>query len=177
MSTVKIPDFVDYPEFYDVGSNSHLFQNLFCYIIEPYPFEGSNLYIGFREGSVLIRLSDFKSNDVDMASCSGKHRDVLDKAPVMVEFMKASRIIEASFYFSHAKKDVILVDMMLSANKFAGPGMLRDLFGKIMPTQTVLDIQPLKTDIVSSNKGKLVKPSRFRYVLEGNHPRPQYGVL
>jgi len=177
MTTVQIPDFVDYPEFFVVNKNDHLFNELFCYIVEPYPFDGVNLYVGFREDCVIMRIADFKSNEIDHEQFSDFDKGVLELSNSVIDVMRHSRIIEASYYFANCNGKPVLVDMMVSANKFVGPGMLRDLFGKTLDTQKVIDIKKLNNEEIDSNKGNLVKPSRFRCLMDGRMPRPQYGVI
>ena len=83
--------------------------------------------------------------------------------------MQLIKIEQAQFYFA-IEDELTLVDMQLSLNKFAGPGMIKDIFGKIMKTQEII-----KTEIIDNraiefiNKGTgsyegnlVIKPSRFR---------------
>jgi hypothetical protein len=64
---------------------------------------------------------------------------------------------------------LLLVDVQVSLNKMAGPGMLRDVFGKIYPTQEVLKIESLDDRAIEyiekgtgNYEGELIiKPSKF----------------
>lgn len=173
MTNITIPDIIDYPEFFRLSDQPELFKKMLCYIIEPYEMDGYSLYIGFREGHSFIRTGDFKSNNIDP-----NYTEELTKyIETLVEIMKSIRVMDAIFYFSSTNNELILVDMMLSANKFAGPGMLKDIFGNIFKTQDILGIEVLDDETTNKYKGKLVKPSRFRYLQDEDVIRPQYGIL
>jgi len=173
MKQVEVPEFADYPEFFDVDENLQLFDKLFCYVIDPYPFDGYSLYIGFREDHVIVRLADFKSNDISMDNLDDRAKYIMSKSSLLANALSLMNVVDACFYFS----DGLLVDVMTSANKLLGPGMLRDLFSKSVGTQNVVDVVTLDEENRNKYKGKLVKPSRFRYTMEKNVPRPIYGIL
>jgi len=177
MNTVSIPDFVDYPEYYKVLDNLELFNNIYCYIIEPYVMDGIGLYIGFRDDYVIRRISDFKSNEIDGSKINEVSGTILYWSNLLKEVMKSARVPDALFYFSVTDNKPILVDVMISANKFVGPGMLNDLFAKIVPIQTTIDKSILNKDDIIKYKGKIVKPSSFKYLTEKGLIRPQYGIV
>jgi len=171
-----IPDFVDYPELYNVSDNLKLFKGVFVYVIEPYPVKGYSLYIGFREDYSFFRIADFKSKEIGKDDLDQQSQTVLAWSALLKEVMKSARVTDALFYFS-AGKDLRLVDVMMSANKFLGPGMLKDLFASVVPTQEVITHVVLDDEEISKYKGKIVKPSRFRYLTEEGLVRPQYGII
>lgn len=173
MTEVTVPDLVDYPKFFKLSDQPELFRNMLCYIIEPYNMNGYSVYIGFREGHSFVRIGDFKSNNINPNNAE----ELVKYVDVLIELMKSIKVMDAIFYFSDTKKELVLVDMMLSANKFAGPGMLKDIFGKTFKTQNILEIEVLNDEIINKFKGNLVKPSRFRYLQNENIISPQYGIL
>lgn len=89
--------------------------------------------------------------------------------------MLSARIPDALFYFSSS--GCKLVDVMISANKFLGPGMLNDLFGNVVPIQDVITHVVLDDDNIKKYNNKFIKPSRFRYLTENGIIRPQYGII
>lgn len=176
MKNVIIPDFVDYPELYDISSNIKLFSGVFVYVIDGYELVGYSLYIGFRENYSICRIADFKSNE--FTDLSGRVPEMLLLSDKLKEVMIYARVSDALFYFSNNNgNEPILVDVMLSANKFVGPGMLRDLFGNIVKTQGVVETVVFEEDMLAKHKGKIIKPSRFRYLSENGMIRPQYGII
>lgn len=174
---VTIPDFVDYPDFYCVDDNKSLFNDVFCYFIEKYENTGYSLYLGFREDCFLCRMADFKSNDIAHSDMNEESLSILSYVETLKSIMLSAKIPDALFYFAKSDDGYVLVDVMLSANKFIGPGMLRDLFEKIVPTQKVIDIEIVNKESILKHKGNLIKPSRFRYLVEEGSIRPQYGMI
>lgn len=176
-ASVTIPDFVDYPEFYSVKDNHHFFDCIFGYVIEPYPNEGYNLFIGIRGEHILMRVADFESNSIDLNEADENLKKILEWSTAIIEMQATIKVIDASYYFACGKDGPVLVDVMLAANKFMGPGMLRDVYAKQFPTQNVIDICRLDSDNRGKYKGNLIKPSRFRYLDKDNRPTPQYGII
>ena len=175
MKNFTLPDFVDYPQFFNVKEYVRLFNNLYSYVINPYSLEnGYSLYIGFRDEYVFVRVSDFKSNEFKLSD--PKLKVVLKYVDKLSNIMKTSKIREACYYFSDYNKPV-LVDVMISANKFLGPGMIKDIYSKVIPTQEILEIVVISTDNFSNYNGKFIKPSRFKYVIEDKEFRPLYGIM
>jgi hypothetical protein len=175
MNNYQLPSFVDYPEFFNVREYSSLFNNLFSYIISPYPIDnGYSIYIGSRNDYVFVRLSDFKSSELDITD--HKYKSILKHVDKLLNIMKVAKIRESCYYFSN-QNDPILVDVMLSANKFMGPGMIRDVFSKTVPTQEIMSVENLMIDNYDNFSGKYIKPSRFKYVIEKEYFRPLYGMI
>lgn len=175
MKNVTVPDFVDYPDLYDVVDNIKLFNGVFVYVIENYVLSGYSLYVGFRDDYSICRVADFKSKE--FSTLSDRVPEVLALSDKLKEVMIYARVADALFYFSDNGADLVLVDVMLSANKFVGPGMLRDLFGNVVKTQNVLETVVFEDDMATKYKGKIIKPSRFRYLSESGVIRPQYGII
>ena len=171
MSTVTIHDFVDYPKLID-GEQIIAFNNMYCYVVEPYEQKGIALYIGFREDKIFIRFADWKSNEIDVRTDKSV-ADLLPKIPNVATLMKSAHINDICLYFSGG----LLVDAMLAANKFMGPGMLRDVFGKMFKTQIVREVAVMDKAKVENSKGCILKPSRFRFTMIGNMPIPMYGLV
>jgi len=94
-------------------------------------------------------------------------------AVVLGALMEKARIPQAQFYFSGDK----LVDIRTHLNKFVGPGMLRDLCGKVLPTQDIVDIQPLSKDVLAGiNRCVILKHSSFKVIVRGNQMIPMYAI-
>jgi hypothetical protein len=171
MTDVTIPDLVDYPQFLSFSEYGSLFKNILCYVIEPYELVGYSVYVGFRNGYSLVRVGDFESNMIGCDDYIIKYIDIL------IEITKSIGINDSIYYFSKNNGSLVLVDMMLSANKFAGPGMLRDIFGKVFKTQNVIDICQINEETTNKYNTKVVKPSSFKYIIDKNTIRPQYGLV
>lgn len=177
MTNVKIPEFIDYPKPIIVSQEKRLFDKLFVYIIKRYNYEeGYNLYIGFRKNNILIRIADFDSNVIDLKNNEDQNvKEILKFTESLSRIMQLIRIQDASFYFE--KNELKLIDVMISINKFVGPGMLIDLFGKILPIQKTIEIKMLDEEVINEYKGNIVKPSRYRHIIYNQIARPLYGIL
>ncbi len=172
MKEYTLPDFFDYPKFFNVSEYIALFNNLYSYIIKPYDLNnGYSLYIGFRDDYVFMRLADLNSNILKIS----KEHKVINYSEKLLHIMKSSRQKEACFYFSGID-DPMLVDVMISANKFISPGMLKDVYSKTVPTQEIVKIEIIDDSFKKHSK-MFIKPSTFKYVIEKEYFRPLYGVV
>ena len=98
--------------------------------------------------------------------------------------MQAIQLDQAIFYI--VKDDVYrLVDIRLSVDKFSGPGMVRDLFYKVVNTQEVISVINLDQDAIDaiidgrgSYSGKLIlKSSAFHTVYRDDKVMPLYATV
>jgi hypothetical protein len=177
MKTVKLPDFVDYPEFFKIKENESIFKDSYGYVLEPYELNGYSLFIGFRDKNFFSRISDFKSNEINLLN----NKDIgikylLNNLYKISNILYYAKINECLLYFAN-KSNPTLVDMMVSSTKFCGPGMLRDIFGKSLKIQQTVEICNLNDDNVKKYKGKYFKPSRFKYTIKEKIIKPLYGII
>ena len=94
----------------------------------------------------------------------------------VVEIMKAIGLQQAQFYIS---KDNRLVDMQIMLDQWAGPGMLRDLFVKLMPIPEYYG-EPVVIDdewIAANKKPAILKTSKFKVVVEDKMTIPLYASV
>lgn len=174
MTNVMVPSIIDYPGLLDVKSNKELYKDMLCYIIEDYSItDGYAVYIGIRDNNILVRISDFKSENIDPQNAIGIHKSI----GILSDITKSIGVSDVLYFLSHTNNNYILVDAMLSANKYMGPGMLRDIFGNIMLTQDIVDITPFNDLLLSTYNNKIIKPSKFRYIENNNLIRPLYGRI
>jgi hypothetical protein len=113
-----------------------------------------------------IDLIDTKSSRlIDLAS-----EFVTSEAVKLYEMMRAMGIDQAQFFFGVDDEGLYLIDVQLSLNKFAGPGMIKDVFGKILRTVEILKLEIIDDraiEYIQKGTGSyggdlLIKPSRFR---------------
>jgi hypothetical protein len=88
--------------------------------------------------------------------------------PKLALIMRYARIQQAEFYFSGE----LLVDVRLTADKFAGPGMVKDLFGKVVRTQEVMKIAAANERDMTVPA--ILKPSVFKTMVVGEDVIPLY---
>lgn len=176
------PTLLSYPEIKGLDELPEI-QDQFVYVIRAYATKGLAVLINRKDDkgkNVYLQFGDFDgkvinptvwNNDLGKAA-----QNFLEQYNgKFVSLMASARIQQAIYYLT---TDLQLVDMRTSLNKFAGPGMLRDLYSKIIPTQTVVKTIKLNPDIVSAIKdgagdfkGDLIlKTSAFKTITRGTAP-------
>lgn len=177
-----------YPRLLDLRATPEL-RGLLCYIMAHYGDNGINVLIERRpvDGDIQIRIQigDWAGQAIDLSKESD-YADLgmlfMDRyAQKFVELMKLVGITVAQYYlvpvmadngdgpFLH---DLRLCDLRLGPIAFAGPGMVRDIFGKMIPTPEIIKIDAMTDDMLDmldrgfgSYAGNIVvKPSRYRTV-------------
>jgi len=175
--TSNLPNILAYPNFLSFDDTESI-NDIFSYVINHYGDNGLSVLI-YRipsEDDVYIMCGDWRGNKIDLIAENSDHpyfdaaADFLENhAASFLHTMRLVQIEQAQFYFT-VKDELMLVDMQVSLNKFVSPGMIKDVFGKIVKTQEIV-----KTEIIDSraiefiNKGTgsyegdlIIKPSRFR---------------
>lgn len=119
-------------------------------------------------------FGDWRGNTLDITDGSDlaklANEFIQNKAALLYNVMQLIRLEQAQFYFAIINNELVLVDIQVSLNKFASPGMVRDTFGKTFPTQEVLKIEVIDDralEYIGRGTGSyggniIVKPSRFR---------------
>ncbi len=78
-----------------------------------------------------------------------------------------------------------LVDIRLSLDKFSGPGMVRDLFSKVIPTQEVMKVEILddqsleaiKNGVGNYSGDLIIKASTFSTIIRDQELIPSYAIV
>ena len=146
--------------------------NMFCYVLRHYGNPGPALVISRDGENVCAQFGDWNGNIVDPHDDSHllHHQMVLLLENIfhkLVLLMRSVGLPQAEFYFS---TDLTLVDVRLAINKFIGPGMLNDVFGKLVKTPEIIKIEIIDNrvmDAIRQGGGTydgelLLKPSKFR---------------
>jgi len=168
-----LPTLLPYPALIplDVCNAIH---GVFCYSFDHYGDIGFSVLLSKKDDAIRLLVGDWKGNVVDLHNQDAKtivaKKLLTTQGEAIIELCRAARISQAQFFFVLSGDNFVLVDVQLSLNKFAGPGMVRDVFGNVFKTQEVIGIDVLDDDIMDSivtgtNKfsGSLIlKPSRFR---------------
>ena len=165
------PQLLKYPKY--VGLDSSII-GTFCYIVRHPEEPGPTMVIQKFKEDIYVQFGDWLGNIIEPHDTSHKlHEQILKILELhfinIVSTMRLIQLTQAQLYFS---KKLLLVDIRISLNKFAGPGMLKDIFGKIVPTQEVLSMETIDSRVfaaITNNSGTyngnlLLKPSRFREI-------------
>ena len=163
----EVPSLLPYPKIYTLAECPEIVGQ-FCYIIKPYS-PGITVIIkldGEQSGTAFGDWNGTPLND------TSRINEFLSKYNIPI--MRLFRHINISQAGLFIAEDSRLVDMQLSLNKFVGPGMLRDLFSKIMPIQDIIEIATIDKAKISSLNDVILKPSRFRLMPDNT---PQYACI
>jgi hypothetical protein len=177
ISRVKLPQVLPYNKIPNFEPYSAL-KDIFCYIIKHYGNDGISVLV-YRQkdkDQVVTIFGDWNGNNIDIIDSESDTKSKLciefSKTDLVkiVEAMRLINIDQAQFFFGIDEQGLILCDIQISINKMVGPGMIKDIFGKILRTQEVI-----KTEIIDERaveailKGNgsyegdlIIKPSRFR---------------
>jgi len=172
--TATIPALLSYPRIKNINNIKSIRDHV-CYFIKPYSFDGIAVVI-FKSGDgYSIKLgkfdgSEIKPNKINKGSIES---EIMTKhVPRIIAIMKHARFDQAEYYFSDGK----LVDVRMSLNKFMSPGMLKDMFARVIPTQDVIKIAQASEEEIKNQKA-ILKPSTFKTIIEGDDILPVYCTL
>lgn len=163
-------------------------KDVYSYVIKDYGNKGLAAVISREKGNVQVQLGDWNRNEIDLATKTELQPYALKFAqkmlPNFVNMMHSANINMAQYFFAIDEQELVLVDMQTSLNKFVGPGMIKDIFGRICETQKILKTEVIDDKVshaidqgTGSYEGNLIiKPSRFRlhHIVEINKYVPLY---
>lgn len=187
----EIPDILAYPRILKLQEIPEI-EGQFVYVIKKYPEDGLAIviYRNVNEGDVYISIGDFDGNPIDLTNKNTPLQAaaldfVTHDSSKFVAIMKTAKITKMILYVSVEGNELRLVDLRASLNKFYGPGMIRDLFSKIYPTQEVVKTIALDEDTLKaikrgegSYKGNLIlKCSKFKTIVRGKELLPLYAKV
>lgn len=185
----QLPQVLKYPQ---PIQDLNYVKDIFCYILRHPGSNGLSVLIyrqpdndqvvvicGDWYGVKLDLIDTKKSTIVDLASDF-----VTTEAIKFYEMMRLTQVDQAQFFFSIDDEGLCLLDVQLSLNKYAGPGMVNDVFGKIFRTPKILKMEIIDEralEYIQKGSGAyegdlLIKPSRFRmyHDQEANAYSPLY---
>jgi hypothetical protein len=178
MTLPTLPAILAYPEIQKFDLLPEIIDQ-FVYVIKSYPNKGLTILIYRKDEYVYFKFGDFAGKIANPTN--NKHIKLfMEKySAKFVGLMTTARIPQAIYYVVIENDAMRLVDVRVSLNKFAGPGMLRDLYGKIIDTQEVLKTIQLNSETIEAIKkgtgtykgGLILKTSVFKTVTRGNTPK------
>ena len=182
----ELPSILAYPEVLGYDDVPEI-KGQFVYIIEDYPDQGLAVMIKRDEGTVHLGIGDWEGATIDFEKAThplypAAHLFATEHAPEFIEMMRLLAIQQMMVYIAVEEDDWQLTDLRVSLDKFYGPGMVRDLFGKIFPTQVVRKIVSLNEDTIAAlEEGKgsyqgdlILKCSKFKTISREKRLLPLY---
>jgi len=168
-------------------ADTALIAGMLCYIVRHYHNIGISCLISRHAGGVRILMGDWNGRTINLAdgkdSLSLIAKNFLyNQAKYLLAITKAAGIGQALFYFALDTGTPMLVDIRTSLNKFLGPGMIRDVFGKRFDTQQIIKIDIMSEQLLEQIKngsgdygcGVILKPSRSRSIERDGKLIPLY---
>lgn len=172
----ELPKVLSYPKLLEYDNVKLSLKSLFCYVIRYYGEKGLSVLI-YRQPAkdqVVVICGDWFGNNIDMTDGSElaniANTFVSESVSKFIATMRLIKIDQVQLFFAIQDKELILVDIQTAMNKLTGPGMVRDVFGKITLTQEIIKIEVIDDRVMeciadgSGNYGGdlIIKPSRFR---------------
>lgn len=148
---IEIPDILAYPDVLKLDEIPELKNNL-VYVIKAYPLNGLAVMIHRKEDNVFVRTGDWNGDNLDPNENDIVKKFLDQSIRNLVTMMKTVGVGSAIFYITYMDNEFILTDVRLSLNKFSGPGMIRDLFSKIIKTQEIKKIVNLDDNALQAIK-------------------------
>lgn len=165
-------------------------KGIFCYIIEHYGYAGISCVIArdITRDRITLSIGDWDGNVLDLENrthplADTAYRFIGRHGEDLARVMHATQVQHAIFYFAIDDKfNFMLVDIRTHLDKFSGPGMIKDVFGSVVPIQKEIGISMLDDKLFPSivnGKGiysgdLILKPSRFRSITVNDNPSPLY---
>lgn len=146
----NLPTLLSYPTILDI-TNCPEIHGQFVYGIRAYSEYGIAILIYRHDEKVVIKIGDFNGNVIQQGhEYYSKTNYFMEKyANKFVALMSHIGLKQAIFYLSDGDR---LVDVRLSLNKFVGPGMIKDVFEKLIETQEIIKI--FKFDDIVNKKAE-----------------------
>jgi hypothetical protein len=169
-----------YPSFLSPNDAFKFLDKTLCYFIKDYGTDGISVLIEKKADNFIVTFADWYGTSIDLADNKSRLKDVCSdflakKLRLLVEVMTVIKLNTAMFYFAlNSDSEYVLTDLMLNPSKMAGPGMVRDLFGKVFKTQEIVCIEPYTQELINAAEHIIVKPSKFKTTLIDGKEIPVY---
>lgn len=200
----EIPDLLSYPKILSLTEIEDEIKGQFVYVIRGYKEEGLSVVIkrgnSKNDEYIYLKIGDFDGRDIDLTDESHPLQPAAlffaeQASADFVEMMRILKIPQMLLYISindmtideegNYEAEWKLVDLRTSLNKFYGPGMIKDLFSQVFPTQEVIKTTNVTAEVLStiyknegSYKGDLIlKCSKFKTVTRGKEMLPLYASI
>lgn len=170
--TSSPPEYLAAPKLLSFDDGS-IIQNIYCYILRHYGDDGIGVLYYTQGEDICIQFGDWNGNLLDLNDVNNSlvkiSQNYLHNLNASVyNLLHTMAVTQAQLFLN---KELILVDMQIAINKLAGPGMLQNLFGRIIQVPEVLGIEIIDQraiDAIEAGSGIytgniILKPSRFRH--------------
>jgi hypothetical protein len=174
-----IPKVLPYPDYLNYEFLKNI-EQIYCYI-QDRPQNVNLTVLIFRDvdnDGVITICADQTGEPIELTTDKSETADaarkfIKEKLVSFVTLMNTIKITQAQFHFCVAE-ELILVDVRTAINKYVSPGLIEDVFGKIIKTlkiKNMMVLEPSTIDAIIQGQGPfvgdlLIRPSRFRLLNE-----------
>ena len=168
----KLPEYLAAPKLLDFGDGS-IVKNIYCYILRHYGSTGIGVLYYANGEDIIVQFGDWNGRLLDL----NKTQEPLVRAAqtylcslntAIYNLLHTMAVPQAQLFLT---SELVLVDIQVAINKLVGPGMLQNLFGRIVKIPEVLGIEIIDQraiDAIDAGSGMyagniILKPSRFRH--------------
>lgn len=182
----QLPKLLSCPSLLQLNS-ANLLMHRMVYVIRHYGNVGISILITRRDDEIVVLCGDWNGNSIDLSVENGKYVNICmdflkSDLNLLIKTMCLIKLKQAQYFFAINDDKLILVDIQISMNKLTSPGMLSDIFSKVIKTQEVIVIETLDdrsleciTNGVGSYGGDLIlKPSKFSTCSTDSGDTPLY---
>jgi len=160
----------------------------FVYVMNDYEDDGFSVVIYKDDGNIKFSFGDFNGNKLNPINNKCKNLEYIDKflaGPLrkMSSLLVVTGVKSMQAYVSISNEEMILIDIRTHYDKYVGPGMLRDVFGKCdikipsyVETGCYLTDDKIK-ELKKSPKKHIVKPSSFKMIARDDDVQPMYARI
>ena len=179
MPKVEIPTILSYPRVQCLSEVPEL-NNIFSYVIEQYEMNGLSVVAKRHDDGTTLKFGDWDGNELSSGTLVDSFMN--DYASKLMTLMYRIKLDKIQFYFSGK----ILVDARMNRDLFLGPGMIKDLFSKLVPTQTIIGkpvvLNKDNLELINGRKPPydkpvIIKATSFKTIVRGNEMLPMYATV
>lgn len=179
---IEAPSLLSYPEILSLNEVKDEIVDQFCYLIKRYPLNGISVLIKLNDENIgtLVRIGDWNGSPLKQDSELKKYENLFleNYCVKFLDLCMNAKIQQIQFYISCENNSMMLVDARTSINNMVSPGYIKDIFGRLMPSQQIIGTPQImsKENIESIKEQVIVKPSLFKTIVRNNKMFPLYAL-
>lgn len=192
IKNTEVPSLLAYPKILSLDDVKDELEGKAVYVVKEYPEEGIGvlIYNESRNNEIFTatKFGDWDGNLLDPNDRNSKYythiQNFINSHMIrMINIFKMIGLEQGMLYIScnENSDELLLVDLRLSFNKFAGPGMVNELFSKSISTQELvmkpLIINDTTRSSITKNNGAIIKTSTFKTTVRDKEVHPLYGRI
>jgi len=143
-----------------------------CYFLKPYPRNGFSICYSHTGEHLVVKILDLEAHDIAPEDMPGADKKFFDQnIQQILSYCHFLKIPSCQLFFTHDSGIYRLTDVYYN-NKFVGPGMINDIFGKQFTVPELIEIKLCDQDTTFQNA--IIKPSIFRTIQYQEKTIPLY---